>query len=146
MSTKLQLSRELADLTLVLTEIIRHEAKSGVGASGPTFAQFKMLRAIGRGVHRVGKLAEAFGISQPATSIMVDTMVNDGLVKRVPHAGDRRQIELHLTARASASIDAIFQRAFVTIDERLSALSATKQKQLAAQIREVTQLLLERES
>jgi DNA-binding MarR family transcriptional regulator len=141
MGTERSLSRELADMALILMGIIKQEFKSGAEANAPTLTQFKMLYMIKGGIRHVGKLCEAFGISQPATSKMVDVMVKEGLLKRVPHPGDRRQIELRLTAKASASIDAIYKRAFAKIDRRLERLPAKRKKMLAKQMREISNLL-----
>jgi DNA-binding MarR family transcriptional regulator len=141
MEKELTLSCELMDLALLLMEIIKREFKAHAGVNAPTLTQFRMLHVIKEGICHVGKLSEAFGISQPAASIMVDTMVKDGLLKRVPDPRDRRQIELRLTARATASFDAIYKRAFTKIDGRLSDLSAARKKVLAKQIREISGIL-----
>src|ERR1700719_4263065 len=101
MAKESTLSRELEDLALVLMRIIKREFKADAGAGVPTLTQFRMLHAVRRGVRRVGKLAEEFGISQPAASIMVDAMVKEGLLKRAPHRADRRQVELRPTAKAA---------------------------------------------
>jgi len=135
------LSHELADMALILMEIIKQEFKSSAGVNAPTLTQFKMLYTIKDGIRHVGKLAEVFGISQPATSKMVNVMVKDGLLKRIPHPNDRRQIELHLTPKAQTSIQSLYKRAFEKIDERLEDLSSTKKKSLAKQVHEITKLL-----
>jgi DNA-binding MarR family transcriptional regulator len=141
MELKATLSRDLVDLATVLTRIVKKEFKAEAGVNAPTLTQFRMLHKIKSGVCHVGKLSETFGISQPATSIMVNTMVKEGLLKRVPHPKDRRQIELHLTAKATTSLETIYKRAFAKVDERLSALSVTRKKAIAKQIREVSRLL-----
>jgi DNA-binding MarR family transcriptional regulator len=141
MKTKVSLSRELADLSLVLMEIIKQEFKAKAGAGCPTITQFKMLHVIKGGVSQVGKLSEAFGISQPATSIMVDTMVKDGLLKKSVHRRDKRQIELHLTAKARSRFNSIYKGAFVKIDHRLSDLADEKKISLARQLHEISTLL-----
>jgi len=135
------LSHELADLTLVLMEIIKQEFKAAGGPCAPTLNQFKTLMVIRDGVCHVGKLSEAFGISQPAASIMVEAMVKDGLLKRVPLPKDRRQIRLRLTAQATASIDAIYKRALKKIDDRLASLSPARKRALAKEIREISRLV-----
>jgi DNA-binding MarR family transcriptional regulator len=145
METETTLSRDLADLALALMRIVKREFKAEAGAHAPTLTQFRMLHKIKGGVRQVGTLAEAFGISQPATSIMVNTMVKAGLLKRVPHAGDRRQIELHLTAKATAELETIYKRAFARIDARLSSLSAARKDAIGKQIREVSLLLSQSE-
>jgi DNA-binding MarR family transcriptional regulator len=135
------LSRELADLALVLMKIIKREFKSESGPGVPTLTQFRMLHVVRRGVTGVGKLAELFGISQPAASIMVETMVKDGLLKRTPHPVDRRQVELRLTPKAAARLDAILGRAFKKIDARLEALPSAEKKALARGARAAARLL-----
>jgi DNA-binding MarR family transcriptional regulator len=135
------LSRELLDLVSVAKRLVRQEFKSESGAGLPTLTQFRILHRIKNGVQHVGQLAEAFGISQPATSIMVNTLVQEGLLKRVPHPTDRRQIELHLTTKANAHLETGYRRAFATIDGKLSSLSAAKKKAIAKQLRELTDLL-----
>lgn len=137
------LSRELANLALVLMGLIKREVKAGSGGSAPTLTQFKMLHAVKGGAARVGALAEAFGISQPAASLMVETLVEDGFLRRAPHPGDRRRVELRLTPKANAGIDAIYRRAFAKIDRGLARLPAARKKELARRVREVSGLLSE---
>jgi DNA-binding MarR family transcriptional regulator len=135
------LAAELANLTLVVNGIIRQEFNASAGARGGTFAQFRMLHAVKNGIRHVGKLSDRFGISQPAASVMVDALVADRLLRRVPHSEDRRRIELHLTPKAAAKIDAIYKRAYATIDGRLSKLPKAKKKSLATSLGEVVALL-----
>ena len=143
MGTERTLSRELVDLSFALMEIIKQEAKVAPGDDAPTLTQCKMLMVIKGGVCHVGKLSEAFGISQPAASLMVDAMVKDGLIKKVPLPEDRRQIRLRLTRRATSSIEAIHKRAFKRIDRRFAGLSAAKKKALARQVHEISRLVAE---
>lgn len=134
-------SRDLVDLATVVIRIVKQEFKAESGANAPTLTQFRMLHKIRRGICHVGKLSEAFGISQPAASIMVNTMVEEGLLKRVPHPNDRRQIELHLTAKATSYLETIYKRAFAKVDARLSSLSVVRKNSIAKQIREISRLL-----
>jgi DNA-binding MarR family transcriptional regulator len=143
MGTERSLSRELVDLSFALMDIIKQEFKVAPGDGAPTLTQCKMLMVIRGGVCHVGKLSEAFGISQPAASIMVDAMVKDGLISKVPLRQDRRQIRLRLTPRATSSIDAIHKRAFKRIDRRLSVLSVARKKALAKQVHEISRLVSE---
>jgi DNA-binding MarR family transcriptional regulator len=134
------LSHELADLALILMEIIKQEFGAAAGENAPTLTQVKMLHVIKGGVCHVGKLSEAFGISQPAASLMVDTMVKDGLLKRAPLPEDRRHIALRLTAQATVTIDAAYKRAYAKIDGRLAGLSVARKKALAKEVREIAGL------
>lgn len=143
MGTERSLSRELVDLSFALMEIIKQEFKVAPGDAAPTLTQCKMLMTIRGGVCHVGKLSDAFGISQPAASLMVDAMVRDGLIKKVTLPEDRRQIRLQLTPRATSSIEAIHKRALRRIDRRLAGLSAAKKKALARQVRQIAHLVAE---
>ena len=141
MKSEKKLSRELADLSFALIEIIKQEFRANAKPGGPTMAQFKLLCMIREGVQHVGKLAEAFGISQPATSKMVDLMVKEGFLKRVPHSTDRRQIELHLTKQATTAIDVMYEKALLRIDGHLKEISPSKKKEITTVIKEVSQIL-----
>ncbi|MCC8957664.1 MarR family transcriptional regulator [Bradyrhizobium sp. Pear77] len=135
------LSHDLMDLVAATKRIVRQEFSNEAGPNGPTLTQYRMLHRIRGGVRQVGTLAEAFGISQPAASIMVSKMVRDGFLKRVPHPTDRRQIELHLTAKANSQLESGLGRAFLRLDEKLSVLSKTKRNEVAKHIRELSRLL-----
>ena len=75
------------------------------------------------------------------TSMAVEAMVKDGLVERRPDPNDRRQIELHLTPKATARLEATYQRAFTKMEKRLTGYSTAEKKPLAKEIRELTRLL-----
>lgn len=135
------LARELMELAFLLTKTIKAEFRADAGPGVPTLTQFRMLHFVRGGGGRVGRLAAEFGISQPAASLMVGAMVREGLLKRVLHPADRRQIELRLTAKAAARIDAIRARAFAKIDGRLGRLPAADRRALAGRIQEVSRLL-----
>jgi DNA-binding MarR family transcriptional regulator len=145
MKTAPSLSRELSDLAMVLMNVIKAEFKADAGPGVPTLTQFRMLHFVRKGDGRVGRLAEEFGISQPAASIMVDAMVQEGLLTRTPHRADRRQIELRVTPKAAARVDAIRGRALAKIDARLSRLPLAGRKELAGRLREVARLLADPE-
>lgn len=141
MANEPALSRELTDLAMVLMKVLRAEFRANASAGVPTMTQFRMLHFIRKGEGRVGRLAAEFGISQPAASLMVEAMVREGLLKRTRHRADRRQIELRLTAKGGARIDAIRGRALAKIDARLAVLPAAARKDLARKVREIAGLL-----
>jgi DNA-binding MarR family transcriptional regulator len=137
------LSLGLTDLAMVLMKVIKAEFRANASAGVPTITQFRMLHFIRKGEGRVGRLADEFGISQPAASMMVEAMVGEGLLKKSRHRADRRQIELRLTPKGGARIDAIHGRALAKIDARLASLPAAARKDLARKVRELVQLLSE---
>jgi DNA-binding MarR family transcriptional regulator len=72
---------------------------------GMTLGQLTALHVIGA-LAPVGLtgLAQALGTRPPATSAMVDRLIDAGLVCRTPDPADRRRIRLSLTADAEAII------------------------------------------
>jgi len=136
MDTASPLASELVELCSILKRLIRQEFRSSGGAAaGPNLTQYRMLRHIQNGTSQVGQLSEVLGTTQPATSIMVETMVRQGFLSRVAHATDRRRIELHLTPLAVSSLETNYRRALAAIESRLTVLSKTRRADLARQIR-----------
>jgi len=139
------LARELVELTSILKRLVRQEFRTAGGGAkaAPTLTQYRMLRQIQNGISQVGQLSEAFGTTQPATSIMVETMVRQGFLSRVAHATDRRRIELRLTPLAVSSLETNYRRALASIDRRLAALPKARRAALTAQIRALIGVLAE---
>src|SRR5438132_6069831 len=80
----------------VLCDLKRSLAGSG---NDVTIAQFRCLVMVGRNPDvSLGDLAEANGVSAPAMSKLVDGLVESGLLERRADAGDRRRLQLGLTA------------------------------------------------
>lgn len=66
---------------------------------GMTLLQLTALHLIGALAPLIlTDLGKALGTRPPATSAMVDRLVNAGLVRRVPDVQDRRRVQLTLTA------------------------------------------------
>jgi DNA-binding MarR family transcriptional regulator len=62
-----------------------------------TVAQFQLLEPLADGPGKVGRLAEAAGISAPTATRTVDLLVREGLVERHASAEDRRCVLVALT-------------------------------------------------
>jgi len=139
------LARELVELSSILKQLIRQEFRSSGGGAGagPNLTQYRMLRHIQNGTSQVGQLSEVLGTTQPATSIMVETMVRQGFLTRVAHATDRRRIELHLTPLAIGSLETNYRRALASIEGRLTALPKKHRADLARQMRLLIGVLAE---
>ena len=87
-----------------------------------TEEQFHILRHIRKGSHSVSQLAEIGRISRPAVSQAVDALVRRGLVSRQPGAGDRRYVQLDLTAEGAALLDEVFGQARQWMRSKLAPL------------------------
>jgi DNA-binding MarR family transcriptional regulator len=64
-------------------------------------AQVEIIRALPRDTaSSPGELAERLGLSRPTVSNLLTVMENNGLVERRPRPGDRRHVEVVVTAKA----------------------------------------------
>ncbi|MBT9545637.1 MAG: MarR family transcriptional regulator [Candidatus Sericytochromatia bacterium] len=142
MKNNQHLSHQLLDLTKVVTRLVKEEFR---GDGSLTLTQFNILKTVNHGICQVGKIAKSFGISQPATSIIVNSMVEQDLLQRVPHPNDRRKIELQLTARAKKHLEKGYQNVFAKMDARLSSLTDSEKITLTQQIQQITLLLSKEE-
>ena len=66
-----------------------------------TMAQLKALFVLADDALTVGQLADTLGIGKPAASILVERLVQLGLVARTEDAQDRRRALVSLTAEGS---------------------------------------------
>jgi len=85
--------------------------------------QFRILGSIFRGRNLIGEMAKHLGVSQPATSKMVDALVEKGFVVRDPRSKDRRQIPLNLTITGNQFYLKIRQLAQVNMSRRIEQMT-----------------------
>ncbi len=71
-----------------------------------TLAQFLTLRAVAAGTSSGAELARSAGVSGPAVSQLIASLVDAGLIQRTAAAGDRRRKELSLSARGTQTLAA----------------------------------------
>ena len=104
-----------------------------------TLPRFDVMAALFRSEDglRMGDLSEALMVSNGNITPLVDRLVKDGMVMRVPVAADRRASAVTLTAdgRAQFAIMAAAHEGWV--DELLSGLSAADAQQLSQLLRQV---------
>ncbi len=98
---------------------IHHEA---VEDTTVTVRQFHILRGIHHGKDSVSELAATGHISRPATSRMVDVLVNKHLVNRSQNPQDRRHVQLTLTEEGEALLNTIFNNTHHWMSEKLVQL------------------------
>ncbi len=89
-----------------------------------TMAQLKALFALGRaGEATVGGLGEMLGIGLPAASLMVDKLVQAGLVQRHEDPEDRRRTLVGLTPKGRHMVARLWQGRRDDLAAMLSQLS-----------------------
>ena len=75
-----------------------------------TPSKFHALRRIVEGRQYVSQLADCMHLSRPNISRLVDELVTDGLIERLPDPHDRRNIRLRMTEKGQQLFDAMHAR------------------------------------
>jgi DNA-binding MarR family transcriptional regulator len=116
-------------------------------ASGVSFARMKLLGALHHGSKKMNELSRELGVTARNVTTLVDALEKDDppLVRRVPHATDRRATVIELTAAGAE-----YARQMATgaplraIAELFRELTAAERKQLIGLITKLHGLLTER--
>jgi MarR family 2-MHQ and catechol resistance regulon transcriptional repressor len=98
-----------------------------------TISQFGTLEALYHlGPMQLGELGVKILKSSGNMTLVVDNLVNRGLVIRQRREDDRRCIDIHLTEAGTSLIQSIMQPHVAQVVQSLKVLSTTEQEQLAA--------------
>jgi MarR family 2-MHQ and catechol resistance regulon transcriptional repressor len=98
-----------------------------------TISQFGTLEAVYHlGPMQLGELGVKILKSSGNMTLVVDNLVNRGLVIRQRREDDRRCIDIHLTEAGTSLIQSIMQPHVAQVVQSLKVLSTTEQEQLAA--------------
>ena len=108
---------------------------------GTTLPRFDVLAALYRSEDgmRMGDLSEALMVSNGNVTGLVERLVNDGMVVRVPVDGDRRALFVRLTKKGSERFAEMARVHEAWVDEILSELSASEGQQIISLLRRVRQ-------
>ena len=92
------------------------------GLAPPTFWHLHYLER--SGVKHPGELARRLGITPAMCTWSIDQLVALGYVARSPSSTDRRQVVLQVTPKGRRTLEAVWQRFDVSLEEVLATLSA----------------------
>ncbi|MBN9122862.1 MAG: MarR family transcriptional regulator [Planctomycetes bacterium] len=114
--------------------------------SGVSFARMKLLGALhSSGPRIMSELSEQLGVTARNVTALVDALEAEGLVRRVPHATDRRATVIELTAAGAQYGRQMASGGHMSaIAELFRGLTATEQQQLLAVIAKLRGLLAAR--
>ncbi len=103
-------------------------------ASGPNlgFTQFRILANIDRGTNTAKQIAELHGVSQPAISKTVETLVSEGFLTRHQNKNDRRCIKLKLTGKGNKEVNGIKSDASKLFEAKLNLLNKKEKLELVS--------------
>ena len=88
-----------------------------------TIRQFAILHSVHHGKKSVSELADGSNISRPAISRSVDSLVNTGLITRIPDPHDRRYIDLALSHKGERLFESLSNEVRDWMSTRLEDLS-----------------------
>ena len=84
-------------LSHLLSQANRHLSRQ-LTAEGVSLDQWRLMKALSQsGGMAMGKLADELVLNHPTLTKLVDRMVQDALVYRVPDATDRRKVRMFLS-------------------------------------------------
>lgn len=95
-----------------------------------SFAKFRVMANIKRGIDSVGEIAELHGVSQPAISKLVDSLVQESFIQRKKSSLDRRIQTLKLTPLGVKRLSSIKNSASKSFEPLLRTLNEKEKKEL----------------
>jgi MarR family 2-MHQ and catechol resistance regulon transcriptional repressor len=99
---------------------------------GVTPAQFSVLECLGHlGPLTVGQICKKMLVTGGNMTVVIDNLVKQSLVERVPSQTDRRVIEIKLTQKGQELFDRIFPQHARYIAHIASVLTSLEQEQLS---------------
>jgi DNA-binding MarR family transcriptional regulator len=140
-----QLRRGDADLTdlmlSVLPRMARRVSAALREAGHPSPERLRALYGLRDGPLRVTDLADAWRVSVPSVSRLLDALVEDGLVARGGDAQDRRVVRVELTPRGAMTLAAAETAAQGVILDLLRSLAPEQRRRLAAALADLEAVL-----
>lgn len=121
------MGRELIRLANI---VVRLEEKELIRAHALSYRQMRILKHIHGGVTSSTELGKRFGVTAPAISETVESMVKKGLVKRRVGTQDRRSVILSLTPAGKSLYEATQALEDQLATEVLSFISPAETKRL----------------
>jgi len=76
----------------------KHIVRTGYGITGIQAAQYRVLGVLMKaGTLPMSEIGRRLYISKPYMTVLIDTLIGDGLVERKPDLADRRVINISIT-------------------------------------------------
>lgn len=113
------------------------ESTSFMHASGLTMPQIVVLFALRRAEASISELAQRLRMSLPATSQLVDRLVEAGLIDRTEDAADRRVRRISILPAGLRYLEQFGEMRSREIEDALRSLSADTRALLAAALTRV---------
>lgn len=129
------LGAELAD---AVTDIARLLIREGVHVNRTALSVLDRLRA---GPRRITDLAACEFVSQPAMTTLVTRLEDEGWVERRPDPTDGRAVNVTITKKGAATVEAALEARAEALRKRIEPLSAKDRAAVADAIAALRKLL-----
>jgi len=127
-------------LRMAMTRMVRRLKRQTPGEHSAS--AISALATLGRlGSVTVGELAQAEGISRPSMTVLVGSLLEQGLVSKQPDASDGRLVRVKATSAGKAVLQASRTRRTAYLAQRLSRLDGSQLRTLDAAAEILEQLL-----
>lgn len=134
----------------IFSTLARSEVEGKYGCSDLSLAQFNLLMAVQtQGAITGGELAAQLGVSPPSVSVMVERLVERGLLVRERSTEDRRKVVLRISndeALHLARIEEQVLASFVDLVEEVGDETADKWVEVLHQVEQVLHLKFARKA
>jgi DNA-binding MarR family transcriptional regulator len=135
-----ELVSELTEATMLLAKTIRRAGAEQVGPLGITFAQARLLRALGdAGRLRMVDIAHRMGMVPRSATDLVDGLEDAGLAGRSPDPADRRSVLVELTPDGRAVLARMGAARHQAAAAVFGRLEENEQRRLLALLRAVVE-------
>ncbi len=125
----------------IFSSVARVEAEAHCGCPDLSMAQFNLLMAVqAAGEITGGELAGQLGVSPPSVSVMVERLVDRGLLVRRRSPEDRRKVVLRMSDEAASHFSRIEEQvlaSFVDLVQEVGAETAEKWVEVLQQVEQV---------
>jgi MarR family 2-MHQ and catechol resistance regulon transcriptional repressor len=112
-------------------QAIEHRALRSIGETSLGFSDFAVLEALlHKGPLPVNTVGALVTLSSGSSTAAIDRLEKKALVRRAPHATDRRTRIVHLTDKGRTLIQAAFRKHAADMETVTASLSATEKKTL----------------
>ena len=130
-----------ARLRMAMMRMVRRiKRQTDGGQSVSAISALASLRRLGSVT--VGELAEAEGVSRPSMTVLVGTLLEQGLVSKAPDARDGRLVRVQATSAGIRALDESRTRRTAYLAQRLGGLVPAELRTLHAAA-EILERLLE---
>ena len=105
--------------------------KSRLGDCGVSYARMRLLGTLHcNGPQIMSDISDELGVTRRNVTALVDALEDEGLVRRTPHATDRRATVIELTSKGAETTDSMYDGHREAVAELFTELSEDERQEL----------------